>query len=293
MEVALMKQTTSSRMPSPITGTPTDGLFPDEGRSKRANTLSWLAHGLAALLLWWVPGLPGAPELPPEIRLPGLVFMVEPGPGGGGGGGGNLSPEPPSELKIEGEDPATVAVDVKEEDKLVFEEEVEEIEEDPLEEELEEEEREIEAPVVAMAPDDVDAEGELEAFEQLTGSAGPRSGNGMGEGEGPGLGEGHGGGFGGGAYRLGTGIVPPALLRQVRPSYTDEALARKIQGTVILEVVILKTGEVGPVRILRSLDRGLDLKAIEAVRQWQFKPGMFRSQAVDVIAEITVDFTLL
>jgi len=280
-------------MPSPITGTPTDGLFPDEGRSKRANTLSWLAHGLAALLLWWVPGLPGAPELPPEIRLPGLVFMVEPGPGGGGGGGGNLSPEPPSELKIEGEDPATVAVDVKEEDKLVFEEEVEEIEEDPLEEELEEEEREIEAPVVAMAPDDVDAEGELEAFEQLTGSAGPRSGNGMGEGEGPGLGEGHGGGFGGGAYRLGTGIVPPALLRQVRPSYTDEALARKIQGTVILEVVILKTGEVGPVRILRSLDRGLDLKAIEAVRQWQFKPGMFRSQAVDVIAEITVDFTLL
>ncbi|MGH9463844.1 MAG: energy transducer TonB [Vicinamibacteria bacterium] len=288
-----MKHATTSRMPSPITGTPMDGLFPEEGRSRRANALSWLVHGLAVLLLWWAPSLPGAPELPPEIRLPGLVFLVEPGPGGGGGGGGNLSPEPPSELKIEGEDQATVAVDVKEEDKLVFEEEVKEVEEDPLEEELEEEEREIEAPVVAQAPDDVDAEGQLEALEQLTASAGPRSGNGMGEGEGPGLGEGHGGGFGGGAYRLGTGIVPPALLRQVRPSYTDEALARKIQGTVVLEVVILKTGEVGPVRILRSLDRGLDMKAIEAVRQWQFKPGMFRSQAVDVIAEITVDFALL
>jgi TonB family protein len=288
-----MKHVTSTRMPSPITGVPAEGLFPEEGRKKRAILLAGAAYVVAFLLMWLFPGMPGDPELPPEIQLPGLVFMVEPGPGGGGGGGGNLSPEPPAELKIEGEDQATVAVDVKEEDKLIFEEEVKEVEEDPLEEELEEEEREVEAPVVAQAPDDVDSEGQLEALAQLTGSAGPRSGDGMGEGEGPGIGEGEGGGFGGGAYRLGTGIVPPALLRQVRPSYTDEALARKIQGTVVLEVVILKTGQVGPVRILRSLDRGLDLKAIEAVRQWQFKPGMFRSQAVDVIAEITVDFTLL
>ncbi len=235
--------------------------------------------------------MPGRPDLLPEIRLPSLVFMVEPGPGGGGGG--NLSEDPPSVLKIEGEDLATVAIDIEDEDRLVFEEEVEGIEEeDPLEDELEDE-TEVKAPVVPQAPDDVDAEGELEAPEQLVASAGPRSGNGHGEGVGPGLGEGEGGGFGGGAYRIGTGIVPPQLRCQVRPQYTDEALARKIQGTVILEVVILKTGQVGPVRILRSLDRGLDLKAVEAVRQWQFKPGMFKSQAVDVIAEITVDFTLL
>jgi len=280
-------------MPSPITGTPVEGLFPEEGPSKRANALSWLAHIVAALILLWLPSLPSSPVLPREVQLPSLVFMVEPGPGGGGGGGGDLSPEPVSELKIEGEDQATVAIDVKEEDRLTFEEEVEEIEEEePLEEKLEDE-REVEAPVVAQAPDEEDAEGDLEAPEQLVASAGPRSGNGYGEGEGPGIGEGQGGGFGGGAYRLGTGIVPPALLRQVRPSYTDEALARKIQGTVVLEVVILKTGMVGPVRVLRSLDKGLDLKAIEAVRQWQFKPGMFKSQAVDVIAEITVDFTLL
>ena len=290
-----MKRKTPTRMPSPITGEPMDALFPNEGRTVPTIRWSSYAHILALALLWWAPGMPGGPDLPPEIRLPSLVFMVEPGPGGGGGGGGNLSPDPPSVLKIEGEDLATVAIDIEDEDKFVFEEEVEveEIEEeDPLEEELEDE-TEVKAPVVAQAPDDLDAEGELEAPEQLVASAGPRSGNGHGEGVGPGLGEGEGGGFGGGAYRIGTGIVPPQLRRQVRPQYTDEALARKIQGTVILEVVILKTGQVGPVRILRSLDRGLDLKAIEAVRQWQFKPGMFKSQAVDVIAEITVDFTLL
>ena len=288
-----MKHATSTRMPSPITGVPAEGLFPEEGRKSRAILLAGAAYIFAFLLMWLFPGMPGPPGLPPEVQLPSLVFMVEPGPGGGGGGGGDLSPEPPSVLKMEGEDQATVAVNVEEEDKLVYEEEVEEVEENPLDEELEEEEREVEAPVVEQAPDDVNAAGQLEADEQLMASAGPRSGSGMGEGEGSGIGEGEGGGFGGGAYRLGTGIVPPALLRQVRPSYTDEALARKIQGTVVLEVVILKSGQVGPVRILRSLDRGLDLKAIEAVRQWQFKPGMFKSQAVDVIAEITVDFTLL
>lgn len=290
-----MKRKTPTRMPSPITGEPVDGLFPEQGRAVQTTRWSFYVHILAFLLLWWAPGMPGGPALLQEIRLPGLVFMVEPGPGGGGGGGGNLSPDPPSVLKIEGEDLATVAIDIEDEDKFVFEEEieVEEIEEeDPLEEELEDE-TEVKAPIVAQAPDDVDAEGELEMPEQLLASAGPRSGNGHGEGVGPGLGEGEGGGFGGGAYRIGTGIVPPQLRRQVRPQYTDEALARKIQGTVVLEVVILKTGQVGPVRILRSLDRGLDLKAIEAVRQWQFKPGMFKSQAVDVIAEITVDFTLL
>ena len=96
-----------------------------------------------------------------------------------------------------------------------------------------------------------------------------------------------------GAYRLGTGVVSPVLQRQVTPQYTDEALGRKIQGYVILEVVILANGTVGPVRIVRSLDRGLDLKAIEAVRQWKFKPALLQSKPVDVLAEIRVDFSLL
>jgi len=146
---------------------------------------------------------------------------------------------------------------------------------------------------VEQSPDDTDQVGEIDSPEQLVASAGPKSGNGMGEGVGPGIGPGEGGGFGGGAYRLGSGVVPPVLQRQVRPSYTDEALGRKIQGIVELEIVILANGTVGPVRIIRSLDRGLDLKAIEAVRQWKFKPGLFQSKPVDVLALITVDFTLL
>ena len=87
---------------------------------------------------------------------------------------------------------------------------------------------------------------------------------------------GTGGGFGGGAYRMDSaGITPPALIKQVRPNYTDKALADKVQGPVVLEVVILAEGKVGPVRVLRGLGDGLNEKAIECVRQWRFVPGKF------------------
>ncbi len=283
---------------SPLTGAARADLFAVESESKRALGSLGGAFGVYLgvafvyiLLLVVLRWMPDGPNRPIEVNLPNLVFLVEPGPGGGGGGGGSESPEPISALKIEGEDQAKQAIDILDEDQLVFEEEKKKEEEPPVEEE--EEKREIKAPIVEMSPDDMDQTGEIDSPEQLVASAGPKSGNGMGEGVGSGIGEGEGGGFGGGAYRLGTGVVPPTLQRQVRPSYTDEALARKIQGSVELEVVILSNGTVGPIRIIRSLDRGLDLKAIEAVRQWKFRPGLFQSKPVDVLAVITVDFTLL
>ena len=64
-------------------------------------------------------------------------------------------------------------------------------------------------------------------------------------------------------------------------------------GTVDLEVIILKDGTVGPVRVIKSLDPELDQKAIEAVQRWLFVPGKFRGEPVDVIASIAVDFNLL
>ncbi len=84
-------------------------------------------------------------------------------------------------------------------------------------------------------------------------------------------------------------IVKPTALGPV--ANTDTKLL--IYGLFQKGRVLAQDGTVGPVRIIRSLDRGLDLKAIEAVRQWKFKPGLFQSKPVDVLAVITVDFTLL
>jgi protein TonB len=92
---------------------------------------------------------------------------------------------------------------------------------------------------------------------------------------------------------MGSGLTPPVLLRKIQPGFTEEALARKIQGEVVIEVVILKDGTVRPVRVLRGLSADLNQKAFEAASLWKFIPAKFKGQPVDLIAEIVVDFNIL
>ena len=72
----------------------------------------------------------------------------------------------------------------------------------------------------------------------MGGGVGTGVGSGIGSGTGPGFGEGSGGGFGGGVYRPGNGVTAPTLLSQVRPNYTPDAMRRRIQGTVVLEMIV-------------------------------------------------------
>ena len=124
------------------------------------------------------------------------------------------------------------------------------------------------------------------------GGVGSGSGQGIGEGSGGGLGAGTGGGTGGGVYQPGAGIDPPTLVREVRPIYTDEARRQRIQGDVILEIVVRSDGSVGSIRVRRSLGGGLDQRAIEAVRQWRFNPARRHGTPVDVAVEVAVEFKL-
>ena len=73
------------------------------------------------------------------------------------------------------------------------------------------------------------------------GGVGEGVGTGVGSGRGPGVGPGSGGGIGGGVYQLGSGVTAPTLLSEVKPSYTNDALLRKIQGAVILELIVSLT----------------------------------------------------
>ena len=266
---------------SPISGRPVDHLDAEAGRRGFASAMT--AHGgILALILF---GVFAADEIEESgFDLPGLVFLVEEGPGGGGGGGGDETEAEPLEVQ-------TVATqNLPEPEQLVLQDP-----EDVAEEILEDA---VNAP---FAPDPEALAGLIrDASDLLTyrgpgrnSGAGTGTGGGLGEGDGDGIGEGTGGGFGGGAYRIGSGVDPPRLRRRVTPEYTDDALARKIEGIVILEVVILKSGRIGPARVIRSLDAGLDAKAIAAVREWTFQPGRYRGEAVDVLAEIEVEFRLL
>jgi protein TonB len=98
---------------------------------------------------------------------------------------------------------------------------------------------------------------------------------------------------GGGAYRPGGAVSNPVLLTQVRPTYTDEALRNRIQGSVELELIVRQNGEPDAIRVVRSLDRGgLDVEAVRAVRQWRFRPGRIGDTPVDVLVTIIVNFSM-
>jgi len=125
------------------------------------------------------------------------------------------------------------------------------------------------------------------------GGVGTGSGTGVGSGRGPGFGPGSGGGTGGGIYRAGGAVSAPRLIKEVKPNYTTVALSKRIQGTVVLEIVVTRDGCASNIRIVRSLDRdGLDEEAVAAVAQWQFEPGRLGATPVDVLVRIELDFVI-
>jgi TonB family protein len=95
------------------------------------------------------------------------------------------------------------------------------------------------------------------------------------------------------AYKVGAGVSPPSVLQKVEPEFSEEGRAAGLQGTVVVQVVIGPDGVARAARILRGLGLGLDEQAIEAISQWQFKPGVKDGQPVPVAATIEVNWRLL
>jgi TonB family protein len=95
-------------------------------------------------------------------------------------------------------------------------------------------------------------------------------------------------------YRPGKDITNPVLVKEVRPRYTPEAMRAKIQGRVLLQVVVLANGNVGDVKVTKSLDTvyGLDEQAVKAAKQWQFKPGTKDKKPVPVQVDLEMTFKL-
>jgi TonB family protein len=95
------------------------------------------------------------------------------------------------------------------------------------------------------------------------------------------------------AAKVGNGVAAPALLHKIEPSYSPEARAVKVQGTVVLSVVIGTDGKAGDIQLSQGVGFGLDEQALDAVTQWTFEPGTRGGMAVPVQASIQVNFRLL
>ena len=97
-----------------------------------------------------------------------------------------------------------------------------------------------------------------------------------------------------GPVRIGVNVQgePPVAIRKVDPIYPEAARRLRIEGVVILEIVVKKDGSVGSIKVLRSLNPLLDQAAIEAARQWRFRPGKVNGRPVDAYFVLTVRFNL-
>ena len=95
-------------------------------------------------------------------------------------------------------------------------------------------------------------------------------------------------------YKPGDGVSLPQVTRQVSPHYTSEAMSNRIEGVVVLAVVVKADGAVGDVTVTQSLDAvyGLDAEAVKAMKQWEFKPGTKDGKPVAVRVAVRMAFTL-
>lgn len=91
--------------------------------------------------------------------------------------------------------------------------------------------------------------------------------------------------------RLASRVVEANLIHDVPPQYPAEAGRARIEGTVVLMAVIGMDGSVKDVRVENGLPI-LAQAAIEAVKQWRYKPYMVNGEPVEVDSRITVNFTL-
>jgi TonB family protein len=87
-------------------------------------------------------------------------------------------------------------------------------------------------------------------------------------------------------------LSTPRLLHSEHPKYPSSAVYEKVEGDVILSAVIRRDGSVDSIKVVHSVDERLDDSAIEALKHWLFSPSQKNGRPVDVLAEITIPFSL-
>ena len=123
-------------------------------------------------------------------------------------------------------------------------------------------------------------------------SGGGGAGTGLGPGSGSGLGPGNGGNTGGGPRRIGGGVSAPVLIFSVEPEFSEEARKAKMAGNVLVNLWVDQNGKPSHVHVLRGVGMGLDEKAMEAVRQYRFKPALENGKPVLVELNVEVNFQI-
>jgi TonB family protein len=87
-------------------------------------------------------------------------------------------------------------------------------------------------------------------------------------------------------------VVPAEILSKPNPIYTEEARVKRIEGEVLLEVILEATGKLRVLKVVRGLGHGLDDAAVRAAEQIRFKPALKDGQPSDSTAVLHIIFQL-
>lgn len=253
----------------------------DRMRVKRDPTSTAIAvviHGLIILFIAWILikkiplSAPAKTTLVTEVAIPPMAPMKAQSMGGGGGQRGPTPVSKGSPPKFADEQIVPPKAPPLEEPKIKIE------------------------PTVEVQKD-VKMASNLPNFglpnSPLPGvSMGNGSGTGLGSGNGSGIGPGSGGNMGGGPKRIGGGVSAPVLIYSVEPEFSEEARKAKVAGNVLVNLWVDTNGLPSHVHVIRGVGMGLDEKAIEAVRQYRFKPAMENGRPVLVELNVEVNFQI-
>src|ERR1035438_3582530 len=125
-------------------------------------------------------------------------------------------------------------------------------------------------------------------------SRGNGSGIGIGPGNGSGYGPGSGWNTGGGLAKVGGGVSEPVPIYEPDPEFSDEARRAKYQGVCIVTLIVDAQGNPQNPHVTRTLGMGLDEKALDAIKQFKFKPAYDKDnkKTVAVMVSIEISFRL-
>jgi len=88
------------------------------------------------------------------------------------------------------------------------------------------------------------------------------------------------------------GIQRPKKLKDVNPVYPESARQDRVEGLIILEAIITRTGCLKSIRTIRSVDERLEVAALLAVAQWKYEPSLLARVPVPIVMTVTVNFEL-
>jgi TonB family protein len=91
--------------------------------------------------------------------------------------------------------------------------------------------------------------------------------------------------------RVSQGVMQGMVISKVQPIYPSDAKAARIQGSVVIAAIIGKDGSVQSERLI-SGHPSLAPAAMDAVKQWKYRPYLLNGQAIEVDTQVTINFTL-